>query len=50
MCQDSATDFMLVNGKMHESVTWMWIEEGRMIDIVSDHNMFLVVNEKKRKV
>ena len=40
--QDSAIDFMLVNGKMLESVTRIWINEDRMIDILLDHNMLLV--------
>ena len=33
---------MLANEKMRENVTWMWIGEDGMIDIVSDHNMLLV--------
>ena len=54
--QESAIDFVLVNGKMRESVTRMWIDEDGLIDIVSDHNMLMeecmVVgkNEKKSKV
>ena len=47
---------MLVNGKMRESVTRMWIGEDEMIDIVSDYNILMVEcmvvdkQEKKRKV
>ena len=33
---------MLVNGKMHESVTQVWIDKDGMIDIVLDHNMLMV--------
>ena len=33
--QESAIDFVLVNGKRRESVTQMWIDEDGMIDIVS---------------
>ena len=40
--QESAIDFVLMNGKMRESVTQMWIYEDRMIDIVLDYNMFLM--------
>ena len=32
--QKPAIDFVLVHGKMRESVTRIWIDEDRMIDIV----------------
>ena len=58
--QESAIDYVLVNGKMRESVARMWIDEDGMIDVVSDHNMLVVeciiggktevkVKKKKRK-
>ena len=58
--QESAIDYVLVNGKMRESVARMWIDEDGVIDVVSDHNMLVVecmvgrksevkVKEKKRK-
>ena len=31
--QESTINFVLVNRKMCESVTWIWIDEDRMIDI-----------------
>ena len=40
--QTSAIDYVLVNGRMREYVTRMWIDEDGMIDIVSDHNMLVV--------
>ncbi|KAG0714930.1 hypothetical protein GWK47_013130 [Chionoecetes opilio] len=40
--QESAIDYVLVNGKMRESVARMWIDEEGKIDIVSDHNMLVV--------
>ena len=33
---------MLVNGRMREIVSRMWIGEDGMVDIVSDHNMMAV--------
>ena len=59
--QESAIDYVLVNGKMRESVARMWIDEDGVIDVVSDHNMLVVecltlggktevkVKKKKRK-
>ena len=58
--QESAIDYVLVNGKMREIVDRMWIDEDGVIDVVSDHNMLVVdcmisgknevkVKEKKRK-
>ncbi len=47
--------FLLVNGKMRECVSRMWIDEDGMIDVVSDHNMLVVEcnlygrNERKVK-
>ena len=40
--QESAIDYMLVNERMRELVTRMWIDEDGMIDIVSDHNMLVM--------
>ena len=40
--QESAIDYVLVNGKMRESVARMWIDEDGVIDVVSDHNMLVV--------
>ena len=40
--QVSAIDYVLVNGKMRECVSRMWIDEDGMIDVVSDHNMLVV--------
>ena len=39
--QESAIDYMIVNGKMREIVNSMWIDEDGWIDIVSDHNMLV---------
>ncbi len=39
---ESAIDYVLVNGKMRECVSRMWIDEDGMIDVVSDHNMMVV--------
>ncbi|XP_050718462.1 uncharacterized protein LOC126999703 [Eriocheir sinensis] len=53
--QESAIDYVLVNGRMRECVSRMWIDEEGMIDIVSDHNMLTVEcglndrNEMKEK-
>ena len=56
--QESAIDYMLVNGRMREAVTRMWIDEDGMIDVVSDHNMLVMecevygrkeIKEKTRK-
>ena len=33
---------MLVNGKMRDAVTRMWIDEDGMIDVVSGHNMLVM--------
>ncbi|MPC24153.1 hypothetical protein E2C01_017229 [Portunus trituberculatus] len=40
--QESAIDYMLVNGKMHLIVDHMWIDEDGTIDIVSDHNILVL--------
>ena len=40
--QESAIDYVLVNGRMHEMVSHMWIDEDGMVDNVSDHNMLVV--------
>ncbi|XP_063861825.1 uncharacterized protein LOC135101590 [Scylla paramamosain] len=40
--QESAIDYMLVNGRMREIVSHMWIDEDGLVDIVSDHNMLVV--------
>ena len=58
--QESAIDYVLVNGRMRERVARMWVDEDGAIDVVSDHNMLVVdcmiggknevkVKEKKRK-
>ena len=39
---ESAIDYVLVNGRMREIVSRMWIDEEGMVDIVSDHNMLVV--------
>lgn len=54
--QESAIDYVLVNGRMREIVSRMWIDENGEIYIVSDHNMLVVecmmngLNEKKKTV
>ena len=40
--QESAFDYMLVNGRMCENVSRVWVDEDGMIDIVSDDNMLVV--------
>ncbi|KAK8402452.1 hypothetical protein O3P69_000692 [Scylla paramamosain] len=40
--QQSAINYMLVNGRMCEIVSHMWIDEDGLVDIVSDHNMLVV--------
>ena len=40
--KESAIDYMLVNGRMRETVRCMWVDEDGRIDIVSDHNMLVV--------
>ena len=40
--RESAIDCVLVNARMRELVTRMWVDEEGMIDIVSDHNMLVV--------
>ena len=40
--QESAIDYVLVNEKMRECVSRMWIDEDGMIDVVSDHNAMVV--------
>ena len=35
--QESAIDYMLVNGRMYETVSRMCVDEDRMIGIVSDY-------------
>ena len=40
--QESAINYMLVNGRMREIVSRMRIDEDGMIDIVSHHNILVV--------
>ena len=35
-------NYMVVNGRMSEVVSHMWIDENGMVDIVSDHNMLVM--------
>ena len=45
----SVIDYMLVNGRMRENVSRMWIDEDSIIDIVSDHNMLSGRKNTKKK-
>ncbi|MPC73953.1 hypothetical protein E2C01_068296 [Portunus trituberculatus] len=39
---ESAIDYLLVNERMREIVSHMWIDKDGMVDIVSDHNMLVM--------
>ena len=38
----SAIDYVIVNGKMREIVSGIWIDENEEIDVVTDHNVLVV--------
>ena len=42
---ESAIDYMLVNGRMRENVSRMWVNEDGMVDIVFDYNMMVVESD-----
>ena len=42
MNQDSVTHYILVNERMRETVSHMWVNEKGMIDVVSDYNVLIV--------